>query len=77
MRVGTPGVVKISSVSVQFLINMNLNHVSCPNTIQKIDSTRMPFRKSKFSFYTDRGMVKILARLSKRLKHLTTLITLL
>ena len=45
---GRPGEVRISADYVQFLIFMNLNQTSCPKTIQKMDKTLAPFRKSKF-----------------------------
>lgn len=43
-----PGVVKISKLSVQFLIFINLNQEPWPKTIQNIDKTLVPFKKSKF-----------------------------
>lgn len=71
--VGMPGVVRMSMVYIQFLIFMNLNHISCPNTIQKIDSTLAPFKNSKFSFSVDEEKLNIFGRLVANENDVSTL----
>jgi hypothetical protein len=47
--------------------------MSCPNTIQKIDRTLIPFKNSRFSFSVVLGTVTIFIKLSAKEKDLMIL----